>query len=175
MGDLEGEHLTFEAWYPGVWHRMVQAIHVLCGDRHAAEDIVSEALFKAHDRWASLDQPSAWTYTTAVNLARRRWRITRREVVVASPPEGSVVATDSDPDLWDAVSRLPRAQRITVTLRYVADLSQSEIAQVMGVAEGTVAASLHRGRRRLRAALDAPYATAHGRDQKEMTEVKDHG
>ncbi len=52
-------------------------------------------------------------------------------------------------ELWEAVRHLPHQQRVAVVLHYVADLSQRDVASVMGVAEGTVAATLHTARKRL--------------------------
>jgi RNA polymerase sigma factor (sigma-70 family) len=56
-------------------------------------------------------------------------------------------------DVWDAVSRLPRRQREVIALRYLAALSEREVAQTLGIAPGTVARSLHDARRTLAQAL----------------------
>jgi RNA polymerase sigma-70 factor (ECF subfamily) len=61
----------------------------------------------------------------------------------------------SDAPLVAAVAALPERQRLAVTLRYQCDLTQSQIAEVMGVAPGTIAAMLSTARRNLRAALAA--------------------
>jgi RNA polymerase sigma factor (sigma-70 family) len=58
-----------------------------------------------------------------------------------------------DPDLWRAVARLPRRQREAVALRYLADLTEAEIATVMRISEGAVSATLTRARRELAASL----------------------
>lgn len=55
--------------------------------------------------------------------------------------------------MWDAVRRLPRRQREAIALRYVLDLSEGEVAAVMGVATGTASATLVTARRALAAAL----------------------
>ena len=58
-----------------------------------------------------------------------------------------------DHELWQAVGRLPRRQRTAIVLRYVADLPEADIAAAMGIARGTVAATLAAARRRLEADL----------------------
>ena len=60
-------------------------------------------------------------------------------------------------EVWDAVARLPEPDRVLVAMRYVADLTQEEIARVLGIAAGTVASGLHRARRRLGMELRPTY------------------
>ena len=56
---------------------------------------------------------------------------------------------EADAQVWRAVRALPRRQSQVIALRYVADASVAEIAQTLGLAEGTVKAQLHRGRQAL--------------------------
>lgn len=58
--------------------------------------------------------------------------------------------------LWQAVQQLPPRQREAVALRYVADFSEAEVAERMGVAVGTVAATLHAAWARLASVVAAP-------------------
>ena len=60
-------------------------------------------------------------------------------------------------DVMRAVQRLPARARTAVVLRYVADLTEAEVAEAMGVAPATVAATLSNARRRL-AVLLADYS-----------------
>lgn len=57
----------------------------------------------------------------------------------------------SDVELWAAVARLSERQQRCVVLRYVHDLPEGEIAELLGIARGTVAATLHAARKSLRA------------------------
>src|SRR3546814_6353865 len=88
--------------------------------------------------------PGGWTYRVALNCLRRRTRraamerrLLRRGVRERSlaPPAG---------EAWEVVRSLPPRQRAVVVLRYVADLSQSEIAEVLGVTRSTVSSTLDR-------------------------------
>jgi RNA polymerase sigma factor (sigma-70 family) len=58
--------------------------------------------------------------------------------------------------LWAATGRLPLRQRAVLVLRYYEDLSEAEIARVLGIPVGTVKTSARRGLARLRRSLDAP-------------------
>jgi RNA polymerase sigma-70 factor (ECF subfamily) len=60
---------------------------------------------------------------------------------------------DHDFELAAAVATLPERERTAIALRYGADLTEPQIADVMDVAVGTVSATLHHARARLRSAL----------------------
>ena len=64
--------------------------------------------------------------------------------------------------LWDAVRSLPPRQRTAIVLHYVADMSQEQVAGVMGIAPGTVAATLHAARDTLREKLRASESDEDG-------------
>ncbi len=91
------------------------------------------------------------------------WRIVVRQAIGlrrAPVPAAAVADAFSDPtdgELADAVRSavegLPERQRLVVFLRYFADLSYADIAEVCEIAEGTVAATLAKARARLEAAL----------------------
>ena len=152
----EPRHLTFDDWYPSAWPRLVGALLPMVGGTAEAEDLASQAIAKTLENWDRLDDPSGWTYRVAVNLARRRWRRLERERTQQArwvdPPTSLPEVT---PELWQAVGGLPQRQRIAIALRYVLDLPQDEIARIMGIAPGTVAATLHAARQRLRTVLGA--------------------
>jgi len=147
---------TFDDWYPAAWQRLVTALLPMVGSTPEAEDLASQAVAKTFENWDRLDDPSGWTYTVAVNLARRRWRRLKRErdewTRWLDPPTSLPEVT---PELWQAVGGLPQRQRIAIALRYVLDLPQDEIARIMRIAPGTVAATLHAARQRLRTVLGA--------------------
>lgn len=146
---------AFEAWYRRAWPALARAMSALTGDRALGEDLASEAAAHAYLHWDRVRDPSAWSYRVALNLARRRWRRIGRE---SSAAMRSREANQPDPevnvDVWNAISALPTRQRTAVVLRYVADLQQDQIADVMRIAPGTVAATLHAARGRLRELLE---------------------
>jgi DNA-directed RNA polymerase specialized sigma24 family protein len=140
---------------------MLGLLTVVAGDAEVARDATAEAFTRALERWdrvAAMVSPSAWTYRVGVNVVRRRAR--RAAFERHLPPSGDPLLPTTPPavdvDLWDAVRALPLRQRTAVALRYVCDLPHDEIAEVMGVAVGTVSATLTAARRRLAALLDEP-------------------
>jgi RNA polymerase sigma-70 factor (ECF subfamily) len=131
-----------------------------------ARDVAAEAFTRAYSSWArvaTLESPDGWVWTVAYNVLRRHFRrralesrILRHAVTAASSPAPGVVSDD----VWDAVRSLPMRQRTAIALRYVLDLPQAEIAAVMGVAPGTVSATLVAARKRLAEALASDDADA---------------
>ncbi|WP_433003714.1 RNA polymerase sigma factor [Kribbella sp. CA-294648] len=141
--------------YEGCYGRLIGQMFAVCGDLAEAEDVVQEAFVVALTRRRQLgqvDNPEAWLRTIALNIARNRFRrsVRFRQLLRLQPQPVSL--PDLSPDriaLVDALRELPLEQRETIALRYVADLSIREIAETLGVAEGTVKARLSRGRQRL--------------------------
>lgn len=150
----------FEAWYRGSAARLAAALAVVAGDADVGREAAAEACTRALERWSrvgAMTSPEAWAHTVGVNLIRRRWRRAAMERRVATSPGPTVLApTSLTPELWLAVRSLPLRQRQAVALRYVLDLTQEQVADAMGVAPGTAAATLSTARRQLRTVLDDP-------------------
>jgi len=152
---------SFDEFYAREYAGLVRLALVLSGSRHAAEDLAQDALLAAYRDWSRLVQPLAWTRRVVANMAasavRRRvvevrvlarLAVRRDEVVQELPAE--------DEEFWAAVRSLPKRQGQMVALYYLEDCSVAEIAAILDCAEGTVRATLHKGRaalaRRLRVA-----------------------
>ncbi len=134
--------------------------YVMLGDGALAEEIVSEAFAKAMAKWSlvsNADHPAAYMRQIVVNLCRSKIRrqILERKVgeMFKRRDEDIIDRTAEhygmDLDIWKAVQQLPDKQRAVVVLRYLEDLSEPEIAQVMEVPVGTVKSQLSRGRAKL--------------------------
>lgn len=143
----------FERWYRREQPVLARSLWAVCGDRELAADAVDEAFSRALARWdrvSSMDSPGGWVRTVALNHLRRtmRRRGLERQLLRRDRP---AVQHDPplDPDLWQAVAALPLRQREVISLRYVADLTEAEIARDLAVSEGAVSASLTKARRRL--------------------------
>jgi len=149
----------FEAWYRGSAPRLVAALAVVAGDADVGREAAAEACTRALERWArvgAMDSPEAWAHTVGVNLIRRRWRRAAVERRLAATPGSAGAPPSLTPELWQAVRTLPLRQRQAIALRYVLDLSQRQVADAMGIAPGTAAATLTTARRHLRALLHEP-------------------
>jgi RNA polymerase sigma-70 factor (sigma-E family) len=132
--------------------------HVLTGNAAAAEDLVQTALGRSLRAWRlrRIEDPRAFVRKVMVNsYASWHRRHGGREWAVADPAGGSVTAADharrvDDRDaMWRALQELPPRQRAVIVLRYYEDLTEAEIAAVMGVTTGTVKSQAARALRRL--------------------------
>ena len=147
---------------------MVAAVAAYCGQRDLAVDAVDEAFARALTRRARVEamaSPEGWILTVAFNTARRSAKRSGRrraaERVDQERAGGWIEPHDPRFELWAAVRELPERQRMAIALRYLADLTEPQIAELMGVAVGTVGASLTAARRTLAGRLalsDAPDA-----------------
>jgi RNA polymerase sigma-70 factor (ECF subfamily) len=152
--------VDFEAWYRREHPRLLTAMAIVCGDLDAARDLTAEAFARALERWDRvevMENPAGWTYTVAVNLARRRWRRRAAEnrLMTGTVPAG-VGPTEERLDVWRAVAGLPLQARTAVVLRYLGAMTEAEVAEAMGVAVGTVSSSLSVARHRLATLLTDP-------------------
>ena len=144
---------SFETWYEESYRRVFASVLVVNGDRVATADAVDEAFTRAWERWprvSAMGSPVGWTFTVARNQLRRAARRRAREHSLAFPaqPESEI-----DVALWETVRSLPARERELVALRYVAGLTESQIASTLGIAPGTVARGLHDARAHLHAML----------------------
>lgn len=144
----------------------------LLGGVAEAEDVVQEASLRAWQ--AEVRRPAAaraWLLAITRNAALTRLRARRRSngKVVPFPENGRELERLAAPDpsadavlaaeqrrqlLRAALAELPAPFREVVVLRDVEGLSYREIAEVLGLPEGTVMSRLSRGRRALRALLE---------------------
>jgi RNA polymerase sigma-70 factor (sigma-E family) len=146
-----------------------QALHrfgyALTGDWALAEDLLQTALARAYPRWSRVlrDDPEGYVRKIMVNTWsswwRRRWR---GEVPTARLPEPAgadgFAGVDHRQALRAALAQLPPRQRAVVVLRYHQDMSEAQVAELLGVSVGTVKSQAAKALARLRehAAL-APY------------------
>ncbi|MEU9830536.1 sigma-70 family RNA polymerase sigma factor [Streptosporangium sp. NPDC048047] len=147
----------FAEWYAEAFVEIRRAVTLAVGDADLGEEATAEAFAKALVHWPKVrraDSRRAWVYRVALNEARSRFRRLRleRRYLQRRRAEGELhhpPPEEPDTALWRAVSGLPPRTRTAVVLRYVADLSVAEVAEAMGVATGSVSATLHHARKRL--------------------------
>jgi RNA polymerase sigma-70 factor (sigma-E family) len=135
----------------------------LSGDPHLAADIVQDVLVRAHARWRHIrtaDRPDLYVKRMITNEYlswRRRWHV--RNVVPATltvlqshhpaVADSAQHIVDRD-DLLHRLGKLPRRQRAVLVLRFYEGLADREIAQILGVAPGTVRSTASRALAALR-------------------------
>jgi len=118
-----------------------------------ADDVVQEALVRAWRRRSTYDvsrgEPLAWL----LGIVRDRAARQRRPRGVSLDRDHEVHQSPADLDLERALARLTRRQRDVIDLYYFVDLDVANVAGALGVAPGTVRATLHQARGALRALL----------------------
>jgi RNA polymerase sigma factor (sigma-70 family) len=154
----------FEAFYRTHHPRLVASVLLTTGDLEVAREAVDEACARALARWdrvSAMDAPAGWTYRVALNVARRQYRRRRLEARLLA---GRAVPAAAPPEVDDTrrlLAGLAPRQRTAVVLRFVADLTEPEIAAAMGIRRSTVSATLAAARVRL--ARDLADDRAHER------------
>jgi RNA polymerase sigma factor (sigma-70 family) len=129
------------------------------GSRDEASDVAQEVAVEALRGLPGLRDPDrfeAWVHRLTVRhtgraLGRRDRRRSEQLLPDVDPPSPDDEGGGGDADaLRRALAGLSERQRIALALRYVNDLSESEVAAAMGCSTGTVASLLSRGRALLR-------------------------
>ncbi|WP_448062168.1 sigma-70 family RNA polymerase sigma factor [Cellulomonas hominis] len=121
--------------------------YLLTGDLPAAEDLVQDALVKVFVRLRSgftPDTAEAYVRRTILTLyldgyrRRRLWATVGRLAAVEERIDGPETQVTDQVDLQAALARLAPRERAAVVLRYFDDLPVAQIAERMGLAQGTV-------------------------------------
>ncbi|MDQ1487341.1 MAG: hypothetical protein QOJ62_3034 [Actinomycetota bacterium] len=136
---------------------------LLMADQHAAEDLVQTALEKTLPRWTSIrdDDPIAYVHRVMVNTRTSWWRRHKGREAVTHEMAEIIDATDrgetfADRDrLTTAMRALTDGQRKVVVLRHYEDMSEAQVAAMLGCSIGTVKSQNARALARLRLALQA--------------------
>jgi RNA polymerase sigma-70 factor (ECF subfamily) len=144
----------------GLYAIAVRVVH----DRHDAEDAVQAALFKAWRDLPSLRDSArfdAWLYRLLLRACYDEGRRTRQftstvRLLSEEPGEADQTGRLADRDQIDrAFRRLPVDQRAVLVLSHYQGLPLTEVAEVLGIPEGTARSRLHYALRALRAVLEA--------------------
>ena len=136
----------------GAFLRVATAI---VGEEQLARDAVHDAFVRAvvdRRRWRADAPLEAWIWRIVVNEARKRRRREARGLPAAAPPEGASENGAGEP-LRALVAALPERQRLVLFLRYYADLDYHSIADALGIAVGTVGATVNAAHAALREQL----------------------
>jgi RNA polymerase sigma-70 factor (ECF subfamily) len=183
QGDPDAYDRLFRRHYDRLFHFALR----LEGNRANAEDIAQTAFVRAYESLGRLRDGQAFLkflYRIVVNLVRDRaksaqrkpwigfldlWRSQNNATEQAEPvefadsalnPERMVVLSEEQHALLNAIADLPLEFREALILHHIQQLDLHQIADVLGIPEGTVKSRLARARQRLRAALGAWEAEA---------------
>jgi RNA polymerase sigma-70 factor (sigma-E family) len=146
---------------------MVRMAYLMTRNHADAEDAVARAYAKVFPRWrtGAMAHPRAYLRTAVTNEVvsgfRRQGTRTRHQHLLASDDRSEPAAEEhlaARDEMAAALARLPLRQRTVLVLRYYEQLSEREIAEVMGVSTGTVKSTAARGLDRLRQVLEPAAA-----------------
>jgi len=142
---------------------LARMAYVITWDESEAEDLVQECLFRISRRWptvSAMEMPLAYARRIVANLAfdGRRRRLRRRSELSAlslapladERAASELEALDMRHELTLALGQLTRQQRTVLGLRYFLDLSEAEVAAVLGCSRGNVKSTASRALARLR-------------------------
>lgn len=143
---------------------LFNVLYRMLWNRHECQDLMQDAFLRVWQRRDKVDAErlDSLVWVAAMNLARNRlrWhRLWRTEIFDADwadgepTPEQSLDALTQQRQLHTALNQLPAAMREVVLLGDFAELSQAEIATVLGIPPGTVASRRHQALKKLRTLL----------------------
>jgi RNA polymerase sigma-70 factor (ECF subfamily) len=174
VGDVEramaGDHDAFASLIGLAADSLFGMAVLILRDHARAEDATQEAIFRAWRELPRLRDPNrfaAWLRRLVVNACydegrrlRRRAEVPLVNVDIRSVGDGSGHLAERD-QIERVFRRLPIDQRVVLVLAHHLDLSQAEIAALLGIPLGTAKSRLRYGASAFRAALAAEERTAH--------------
>jgi len=155
----QGDKDAFGELYEQYMDRIFNYVYYRTGNVHDAEDLTARVFQRAmnHIRnYTDRGLPfSAWLYRIAHNLIANwhRDRSRKQEIPIddlpvlparSDHPETNVVRTEEQDALLRLIRRLPAERQTLLILKFVEDLSNAEIGQIMGRSEGAVKSLYHR-------------------------------
>ena len=173
-----GDHAAFHLLVERHRTMVYRVAYQFAGNHHDAEDIAQEVFIKVYkslDKFRQDAQLTSWMYRIAMNACIDHKR--RHSPVGAAPfgeeaefkmlntpeerpgPEERAYAGELGEVLEQEIQRLPPGQRVVFIMRHHQGLKLGEIAESLGLAEGTVKRQLHAAVHRLRQALTVANVT----------------
>jgi len=164
----------FERFVSSCSAELLRTAYLIAWDLAEAEDLVQESLFRVARRWhrvRAMEHPAAYARRILVNIAldggkrrsRRSWELEhgddpsleQRADEQAARELGSVAERA---ELMAAIAKLAPRQRAVLVLRYFEDLSEAQVADLLGCSVGTVKSTSSRALARLQGSLGSTVA-----------------
>src|SRR5438094_6153487 len=170
----QGDREALEELYLIHFDRIYSYLHVSVGNRHDAEDLTTQTFLKMLEkigsfRWQSAPF-SAWLFRIAHNLAMDHFRSRRRwqpEEEVPEPPgdaepsaELAAMQTIGRESMLKLIERLSPEQQQVLTLKFVFNLPNAEVAAILDKTEGAIKSLQHRALVSLQKQIENPEAPA---------------
>jgi RNA polymerase sigma-70 factor (ECF subfamily) len=154
----EGDREALEELYLLHFDRIYSYLHMSVGNRHDAEDLTTQTFLKMLEsigkfRWQSAPF-SAWLFRIAHNLAMDHFRASRRwqpEEDVPEPPGSEQASAEEDAlesigrqSMFELIEGLSPEQQQVLTLKFVFNFPNADVATILGKTEGAVKSLQHR-------------------------------
>lgn len=160
-----GDQEAFEALYHHASGRIYSVCLRMCGDAQEAEELTQDAFVRCWEKLGTFraeSQFTTWLHRLTVNLVlqkrRKRSKIAERERgsldLERYGHEAKRALPGTRVDLERAIAALPRGAREVLVLRDIEGYRYRDVAEMKGVAVGTVKAQVHRARKLVREALE---------------------
>ena len=155
----QGDREAFGQLYERYLERIYNYVYYRTGNTHDAEDLTARVFQRAMKHihnYTDRGVPfSAWLYRIAHNLVANwhRDRSRRQEIPIddlpvlpakSDQPETTLVRTEQQDALLRLIRKLPPERQHLLILKFVEDLSNAEIGQIMGRSEGAIKSLYHR-------------------------------
>lgn len=165
----QGDTEAFSVLYERYIGRIYNYIYYRTGNQHEAEDLTARVFFRALGHigtYRNIGVPfSAWLYRIAHNLVANWYRDHNRRYEVpledyvglpqqVSHPEVELLSHQEEEGLLKVIRKLPPDRQQLVILKFVDNMSNAEIALIMGRSEGAVKSLYHRTLLSMRNALE---------------------
>jgi len=150
---------SLEQLYRDRYPRFLRLALAIVGSREAAADVVQEAFARAlrhRDDFRGEGSLESWIWSAVINTGRSQSKRGRRRAELERVQDLASNNGHAEPwpELRAAIAVLPERQRQALFLRHYADLDYEQIGEVLGIARGTVSATLHAAHRSLRGTLE---------------------
>ena len=158
VAEGEASELSFDELYARYATDVLRVSYYYLGDRQRAEDVTQDVFIRFLQNRPALiaGREKSWLLKVALNRCRDLWRSAWLKKVVLGHPAFELFPADDEIGkaadsiaLADSVGRLPAEFKEVVLLHYYQGYGVSEIADMLGIAEGTVSSRLSRARARM--------------------------
>jgi RNA polymerase sigma factor (sigma-70 family) len=147
-----GDYWSFDLLLEPYTQRAYRIAYLITHDPDSASDALQEALIRTHRSLRNLREGCRfypWFARIVTNEAIKQAK--RHPPYLPLPewtpssdsPERTVLDREAQEELWKLIQSLSPAHRTVIVLRYYDDMSESEIANVLGISLGTVKSRLH--------------------------------
>jgi RNA polymerase sigma-70 factor (ECF subfamily) len=184
-----GDGEAFGALVRQFQQRAYRTAFYMTGSHDDADDVAQEAFLRAYRGLAGFDRRAefgTWLHRIVINTALNHLRARRRARAQTTGPEAGAGAVEPAPDPAGRAESLERARaalaalaeltpalRVTLVLATVEDMPYKEIAQALGIPEGTVAWRVNQARKQLRQRLAVIAPEAEGNVDEVLRRTKE--